>query len=793
MHLNLFNSNTEALSLLDWPLIINDICSLAHFDLTKIDLSAIPTKRSTESITEDIEQIKTYLKYYEDYSVFFNSKIRMLPNEKSKFDLLYDLKKGKFFEASELNFFAILVEGMISIGDYFNHLPHFYFDNIKKENISKVRRQFLNPTRDLIDLQGNISHQSHPLLKKKYEELQFIETDLRNLMGKIAKNEPFLSRLQMENFDIINERYVLSIKSDSYQSQLGSIVARSQSGMTLFVEPFETREKSSKRLHLISEIESIILKLTIDLSTTLHQFHLEFTDIIHFLKKLDHIHTKTTYSLKYQLSEPIISKKFEFQLKGLFHPLLKRPVRNNIEINFTSKGLIISGPNTGGKTVILKSIAIAQLLFNMGLFIPADAATIYPFDSVFYFSHDHQNLSEGLSSFASESKYYLQLLKELGPFNLVIIDEIFNSTSSEEASALAIAFLEEIHFRSKSKILISTHHQVLKTFMHANPQYISGHMGFDFESNLPTYRLLLGEPGSSLAFKIFDNLSNQFQMVTTISQKAQSLIDHKQITYEELLQDLSNKKIEIEKLLLHNRQINLELKNQKASMEGILFLEKEKTLSAFNHKLNDIYNQAERLLKDVKDEKIGSKKTLFTSIASINAELKSEMKNISQVSNENFSEKDPYNNLLPISIHELKVPTKLFSTHLKKQVNAIATNSKKSEIQIQHGAFTLWVKANTLRYLQGVKINNPITVNISRTIRGEIEIDCRGMRLDQFQKICDDAISEVYTGEIPFVTIIHGHGDGILKNWLRENLKKNHRELKWENVEGNDGCTKISN
>jgi DNA mismatch repair protein MutS2 len=96
-------------------------------------------------------------------------------------------------------------------------------------------------------------------------------------------------------------------------------------------------------------------------------------------------------------------------------------------------------------------------------------------------------------------------------------------------------------------------------------------------------------------------------------------------------------------------------------------------------------------------------------------------------------------------------------------------------------------------YLQGVKINNPITVNISRTIRGEIEIDCRGMRLDQFQKICDDAISEVYTGEIPFVTIIHGHGDGILKNWLRENLKKNHRELKWENVEGNDGCTKISN
>ncbi|MBY0412803.1 MAG: Smr/MutS family protein, partial [Bdellovibrionales bacterium] len=118
---------------------------------------------------------------------------------------------------------------------------------------------------------------------------------------------------------------------------------------------------------------------------------------------------------------------------------------------------------------------------------------------------------------------------------------------------------------------------------------------------------------------------------------------------------------------------------------------------------------------------------------------------------------------------------------------------RRKEIQVQHGALSVWVTADTLRYPSGAKPpKSQINAMVQKTVRGDIEVDCRGMRLEEFQKISEQSIDEVITGEIPFVTIIHGHGDGILKTWLRNYLRKEHKDLHWENIEGNDGCTKIS-
>jgi DNA mismatch repair protein MutS2 len=214
--------------------------------------------------------------------------------------------------------------------------------------------------------------------------------------------------------------------------------------MTLFVEPLETREKANRRIFLLSEIEATILKLTIDLSKTVHQFAEEIKLISSWVQALDWLNTKATYSYKMHLTKPILSSRFHIELSGVFHPLLKNPVRNHLLLDNTHLGMIISGPNTGGKTVALKSLCVCVLFLHLGLYLPAQSAEIYPVDHLFYFSHDHQNLSEGLSSFASESKYYLELLTSLGDKNLIVVDEIFNSTSSEEASALAISFLDEI-------------------------------------------------------------------------------------------------------------------------------------------------------------------------------------------------------------------------------------------------------------------------------------------------------------------------------------------------------------
>jgi DNA mismatch repair protein MutS2 len=264
---------------------------------------------------------------------------------------------------------------------------------------------------------------------------------------------------------------------------------------------------------------------------------------------------------------------------------------------------------------------------------------------------------------------------------------------------------------------------------------------------------------------------------------AQDHLDKKSLSYETLLLELSQKKIELDKLISIQKQLEIDLKNQRASMEGILFLEKEKELFNFNKKLNSIFDEAENLITSIKENKISSKNTLFNKAAAISREIPTP-KPIKAPNN-------PYSHLKQIPFEEIKIGDTLFSLDFKKNVKVLIVNQRKKEVQIQQGALSSWTTANKLCYPSG-KASPRVHVTIEKTSRHDIEIDCRGMRLNDFQNTCELSINELLTGEIPFLTIIHGHGDGILKNWLRKYLKDSHRNLKWENIEGNDGCTKIS-
>ena len=741
-----------------------------------------------DKIQSELDLLESYLSKFDEYSLAFNSKIRLLPDSKATFFQINDLKKGKFFEAHELHFFARLAECTIENFSIFATLSISNDYSIPTEKLSKIRKNFINPLRDFVDLNGHVSYERHPLLKKLYAEVLILENDLRISIQRVSKTDQYSNKLQLDSYDIINDRYVLAVKSDSYNSELGPIVSRSQSGMTLFIEPYEVREKGNKRIHLLSEIESTLLKLTIELSKIAHGFDHEFELMSQWVLSIDWLNTKATYSFKNRFCKPTLNNNFYFELNGVFHPLVKSPVKNSIVLDSTHLGLIISGPNTGGKTVALKSLTISILLTHLGLYIPASQADIHPTSDLYYFSHDHQNLSEGLSSFASESKYYLELLSTLGEKNLIIIDEIFNSTSSEEASALAIAFLDEVHKLAESKVVLSTHHQVLKTYMHARNDYVSAHVGYDFESNKPTYKLILGEPGSSLAFKIFENLSTKYRNENDISFNAKKLLDRKQVTYEALLQELSQKKIDLDKLLTQNRNLNIELKNQKSSMEGTLFLEREKVMNEYKKKMKSLFDQAENLFNEVKAGNVSSRKSLNNKIAALQSELIKE----APVKNPKTEVEMIYAHMKEVNFEDVRPNHYYFSLTIRKNVKVQNINPRKGEVQIQHGALSVWVKAETLRSTSGAPYPKPqVKINVQKSVKGDIEVDCRGMRLEEFQKICEQSIDEVISGEIPFVTIVHGHGDGVLKNWLRSYLKKEHRDLQWENIEGNDGCTKI--
>src|SRR5690606_15629289 len=200
-----------------------------------------------------------------------------------------------------------------------------------------------------------------------------------------------------------------------------------------------------------------------------------------------------------RLECPRIKDSPGFKFTALFHPLLKNPVKNTADCGKNNHGIVVSGPNTGGKTVFLKSIALSYLLFYHGFFVPASEAEMYPYEGLFYFGNDLQDLKAGLSSFSGEVRNYIELIERILPSNLILIDEIFNSTSSDEASALSMAYFDELHKKSACHIIVSTHHQMFKTLIHQDRSYISCHVGFDTESMKPTYKIQWGTPGASMA------------------------------------------------------------------------------------------------------------------------------------------------------------------------------------------------------------------------------------------------------------------------------------------------------
>lgn len=760
--------------------------SVAHFDETKKFFQRPPRPLQESEINQLYNQIDFLNRQGDQFFPLLAEQFSTCPTSSLAFDNFNMAFKEKYYQIDELNAMALILEAFLKVYKSFLTMPGFEHFIFEPKSIGSVRTAFLNHVRSYIDQDGTLNYAKNPELSKLFKELHLVETHLRQEIAHIARHTDWENVVQFKEHDVVNDRFVLAVKSDSYRSNLGPIVAKSNSGMTLFVEPPALRERSNHRLKLLAEIESIIHRLSLISSQGLHQnAHTAFA-MANFMLELDRIHARTRFSVDRNFVRPSLAKSPSFELIGVYHPLVEHAVANDLAIKSSQKGFIISGPNTGGKTVSLKCVALSHLFLHLGLFIPAKSAELYPYRSLFFFSHDHQSLKDGLSSFASEAKGYLEMLGQLESSNLFVIDEIFNSTSSEEASALAISFLDEVHSRSQAHLVISTHHQMLKTFMHSNKEYISAHVGYDFESNRPTYKLIIGEPGSSLALKIFETLSEKVALKTQIVSRATSLLEKKQITYESLLQELSQKKGELDKLLIQNQEISTQLKNQKSAMQGTLFLEKQRIMHDYNKKLSAILNKGEQLIDDIRADKIQSKKQFHQSLG----KLEDEGKDLHPIE---VAYEDKYSHLPAIRIEDVTVGMPLLSITLGKQVKVLAVNLRKNEVQIQSGPMTIWAPIETLRSQK--QISKPIQkihVHIEKQNFEQVHWDCRGMRLEEFQTLCEKIVTALIAGEIPFATIVHGHGSGVLKNWLRKYLAQFQQDLKWDNEEGNDGCTRIT-
>jgi DNA mismatch repair protein MutS2 len=785
MTINLINTDHSVHhSQVEWDVITRIIAQFAYFERNKEELVGKIYLGKLDLLSTELIRTQSYLKEVKDeYRQVLGQVFSKLPADKSLERFRAHISKKGVLSFSELNKLTILIECGLFIKKDFPLFKLAEFQNLAEVDFLPVQRKFLKEFRHLVDDTGEVHFERHPELADLNRRLRELEEKIRKSVQEWITDPNNQKILQYSSYDVHHDRYVVPVRSDSYRSEIGMIVSRSESGQTLFVEPTQVRELCNRRMETIAKIDEIINHLAMKFSHALYDFSELLDTIYHLFLKMDFYLAKSSFANQYALECPSIRSTPGFKFTHLFHPLLKNAVKNNADCSSKEHGIVISGPNTGGKTVFLKSLTLSYLLFYHGFFVPAAEAEMYPYEGIFYFGNDLQNLQTGLSSFSGEVKNYIELMENILPSNLILIDEIFNSTSSDEASALSLSYFDELHKRAICHIVVSTHHQMFKTLIHQDRNYISCHVGFDTKAMRPTYKIQWGTPGASMAIDIFRILARNNPDVIDIPDKALTHLSAKNVSYETLLQRVSQKQIELDHLLSSNHQLETEMKNQKGAMEGVLNLKLNDELSKAKKEVEKILQEARDLVEDARRQEITKVKRIDEKSHQLNVKLRA--------LKQETEEPEPITLYGDLSIHELNIGDTVYSITFKKEFTVLNLDPRKNEALIGKGPIKINVPITSLANSKRASHQPKVSVSFSKNTDAKFEYDVRGMRLSECQNLIENALGDLLTDDIPFMNVIHGHGDGILKNWLRDYIKKS-KEFQQDLAEnGNDGETRI--
>ena len=785
MNLNLLdNYSNSNLNLLDWNIIFERFQKTIFLTESKKRIASEIFIQNDVEINHSFDSIDFILSNLEsNREIIISNFDKYLSQDQNYLELITSISKNRILSITDLNYICSMIECSILLSSKLSDWNNSKLFKVGPDNLRNIKNNFIKKLRQFVDVDGTIYYAKHPSLSLIFKKISSLEEKIKEQIQINILEHNKAGRLQYPSFDIVNDHYVIPVKTDSFYSKIGKIIHRSSSGNTLFICPFDLLDLIDALLIEKNNLERELIKIASDFIKILQESrNIEYLKmLLNAITILDVDLSKAIFSSQHSLTRPTLSNSKEIFLEDFFNPLIEVPIKNTIHLPAGTSGLIISGPNTGGKTVALKAIAITHLFMHMGLFVPAKKAILSPLTNLYFLGDDQQSLEKSLSSFAAEATNYLHLLHDLGENNLIFIDEIFNTTSSDEASALALSILNEFTSYGKTQVIISSHHQILKTRLYDNPQYLSAHMEYDFKSNFPLFKIRVGDPGSSLALTIFEKLAVNNNFSTNFFENAKSTLENKHKLYESTLEKVSMKNAKLERLLESNRKINIDLKNQKKSMDGLICLEKEKIINSFNKKIKSITQDAKNILRDLSDLSKQEKRKYFTKLTEINNHFinqKPKLKN-------DKKEKD----YISLPVEELIVGNYYFSNSLQKDVLFLKRDKKKNLV-VKRKNISITVP---LTDLCTSKTNNNVqTFSFTQKREGpsNINLDCRGLRLDEFKSIVDSAIENLMLEDIPYVNIIHGHGDGVLKSWLRKSLK-DHRDFDLSFDATNDGQTTI--
>ncbi len=638
-----------------------------------------------------------------------------------------------------------------------------YFNNLYTN--TRIENQISTSIIDENTLDDRASDKLYKIRQEMKDIQKSIKGKLQSLLSSKYLQEPIITVRQ--------NRFVVPVKSEYKSEVKGFIHDTSTSGATVFVEPLSVFELNNNLSDLANQENIEIEKILQKLSSLFFDITSELENTYNLICMLDFIFAKAKYSRFLDGNCPQINDKKLITLEKARHPLLNKetavPIDLEIGKNFST--LLITGPNTGGKTVTLKTVGLLSAMAMSGLHIPAsEKSSIYVFDNIFADIGDEQNILESLSTFSSHIKNIVYILNNSTDQSLVLLDELGSGTDPVEGSHLALSILENL--KEKNILtLATTHYQELKEYALVTEGVENASCEFDLETLSPTYKLLLGVPGKSNAFDI----SKKLGLSDEILDKAKKSINSNTAQIEDLLKEIydNKSKIESEKesILRNSKEIEL-LKNDLINEKNELEQNKKEYINKYKQEAKEILleakEEANSIIKEMNDEKSSSAK-----VHSLRKKLNEKLSEFS--SSENFDE-----HFETIDESEI-VPGKIVyvpSFDKNGTVLSYPNQSKKINIQIDNIKTTLSIsqiapakQISKNKEISKKEFNNFVPKQIST------ELNVIGLNVEEANLLVDKFLDTSAVAKFETIRIVHGKGTGILGKGI-QNYLKNHPHVK---------------
>lgn len=605
-------------------------------------------------------------------------------------------------------------------------------------------------------------------IRKKQKNL---EQDIRNKLSQMIHSSTYSKFIQDSLVTIRNDRFVIPVKEE-YRSQIkGFVHDISNAGSTVFIEPISIFEMNNELNQLKIDENIEIEKILKDLSSLFYPYIEQLKMDSDLIGKLDFIFAKAKFSNSLNAITPIINDKKEINLINARHPLIdkNKVVPISVNIGNTFSVLLITGPNTGGKTVTLKTIGLLSCMACSGLNIPADEhSSIYVFDEIYTDIGDDQSISDSLSTFSSHMTNIVEITKKVTQNSLVLVDELGSGTDPIEGANLAISILE--FFKNKKCITIATtHYQELKQYALVTNDFENASVEFDVNTLSPTYKLLVGIPGKSNAFAI----SKKLGLSDNIINKAKSLMSSDAVNIEELLKTIYDDKslIEKEKEEIQKQLNQINLLRKSLERDNSLLKQQELDL------INNAKTKARNILLDAKEEATNIIKQLNNSkdsnqINTLRNKLNTDIKNIKITNSKNSSKEH-------IPSEEIKPNMEVYIPTFNKNGIILSHVNKSNEVQVQIGNIKTNININNIEKIStSNKTNETSNTNlgytkISKTKNIKSEINVIGLNVEEAIFVVDKFLDDCSLAKLQNVRIVHGKGTGKLRTGIHSFLKNN--------------------